>query len=260
MPWIAFGMMTRELRDGEIVVGSATDAGWRVATADLMPRHFALSVRGAEVSVRPCSMDNVVAVNGQQLAGAQAMKDGDVIAAGSGRFAYNVDTPRTSPLDVVKLTQSHLIDTRAKLAYPLNNRSTPIGRDASNDVMLRDPSASRFHAEIRREAGGFALHSMGSAGATVNGTPMKAPRLLAEGDRIEIAFTEFRFTQQQLPTGVTVAPLHSAENDEAARRSTIGSERSVVDEGNSASRHSNRVKLIIALVLVAILALLVRRR
>jgi hypothetical protein len=53
MPWLAFGMMTRELRDGEIIVGSATDAGWRVTTGDLMPRHFSLVAQRARSPFAP---------------------------------------------------------------------------------------------------------------------------------------------------------------------------------------------------------------
>src|SRR4051812_12485799 len=99
MAWLAFGMQTRELRDGDVVVGSATDAGWRVTTADLLPRHFALTVRGREVSVRACTSDNVVAVNGRQVSSQpQVLRDGDIVSAGSGRFAYNDDAPRTTPL------------------------------------------------------------------------------------------------------------------------------------------------------------------
>jgi pSer/pThr/pTyr-binding forkhead associated (FHA) protein len=261
MPWLAFGMMTRELPDGDIIVGSATDAGWRVTTGDLMPRHFSLTVRGREVSVRACTTDNVVAVNGQQLSGQpQTLRDGDVISAGSARFAYNDDAARTTPLDPAEFQPAHLIDERRRLAHPLTNRSTPIGRDTSNDVVLRDPAASRFHAEIRREAGGFALHSIGATGAAVNGVASRTPRLLSEGDEIEIAFETFRFTQQALPSGVTMAPMHVADNDEAARRATLGTERHVVDEDNAAGRHSNRVKTIVAIVLIVVLALLVRGR
>jgi predicted component of type VI protein secretion system len=259
MPWLAFGMLTRELRDGEIVVGSASDATWRVTTADLMPHHFSLVARGKDVTVRACTIDTVVAVNGEQASGEpRLLREGDVIAAGSGRFAYNHDAPRTTPLEPAPQGQAHLIDERRRIAHPLDSRSTPIGRDASNDVVLRDPGASRFHAEIRREAGGFALHSMGATGVSVNGVASRPPRLLAEGDELEIAFETFRFTQRALPPDVGMAPMHSAENDEAGRRATIGSEQLVVDDDNSAGRHSNRVKLIIAIVLIAILALLTR--
>jgi pSer/pThr/pTyr-binding forkhead associated (FHA) protein len=261
MPWLAFGMMTRELRDGEIVVGSAADASWRVTTADLMPRHFVLTVRGREVSVRACTADNIVAVNGQQVsAQPQTLAEGDVISAGSGRFAYNHDAPRTTPLEPLEFSQAHLIDETRRIAHPLNNRSTPIGRDASNDIVLRDPGASRFHAEVRREAGGFALHSIGATGAAVNGVASRTPRLLKEGDEIEIAFATFRFTQRALPPDVGLAPMHSADNDEASRRPTVTSEQLVVEEDNSAGRHARRVKLIVAVLLIVILALVVRSR
>jgi pSer/pThr/pTyr-binding forkhead associated (FHA) protein len=181
-----------------------------------------------------------------------------VVSAGSARFAYNDDAARTTPLDSPEFHQAHLIDGRRRLAHPLNNRSTPIGRDASNDVVLRDPGASRFHAEIRREAGGFALHSIGATSAAVNGVASRSPRLLSEGDEIEIAFETFRFTQRALPSEVTIAPMHAAENDEAGRRATLGSERHVVTEDNAAGRHSNRVKLVVALALIVVLALLLR--
>ena len=254
MPWIAFGMITRELRDGEIVVGSAQDADWRVTTADLLPHHFAVRARGDDVSLRACTADNVVTVNGEQIsAEARPLRNGDVIAAGSGRFAYNVDAPRTTPLDVIEVRQAYLIETAAGVAHPLSQRSTTIGRDASNDVVIRDPAASRFHAEIRSEAGGFALHSMGSGGAKVNGAAALAPRMLKDGDILELAFVEFRFTDKALPPDIGLAPLHSPENDEAGRRPTMGSERLVVDDDNAASRHATQVKLIFAIILVVVL-------
>src|SRR3954465_6885650 len=119
MPWLAFGMMTRELRDGELVVGSAAAAGGRGTTGDLMPRHFALVATGRDVTVRACTSDNVVAVNGQQISGQpQRLHDGDVISAGSGRFAFNDDAPRTSPLEPPNFAQAHLIDERRRVAHP----------------------------------------------------------------------------------------------------------------------------------------------
>jgi len=254
MPWIAFGMMTRELREGDIVVGSAGDADWRVTTADLAPRHFKLSMRGNVVSVQPTSADNVVVVNGGQIGeGDTALRDGDVISVGSGRFAYNVDAPRTTPLDVIEVRQAFLIETAAGVAHPLNHRSTTIGRDASNEIVLKDPGASRFHGEIRNEAGGFALHSIGSTGAKIGDVTITTPRMLKEGDILELAFAEFRFSQRPLPPDIGLAPLHSTENDEFARRPTIGSERLVVNDQNEASRSSNQMKVIFAIMLVGIL-------
>ena len=81
---------------------------------------------------------------------------------------------------------------------------------------MRDPTASRFHAEIRREAGGYALHTMGSSGTRLNGEELHGPRLLHEGDLVEIAFTTFRFTEQSVGAGVTVSAEPVAVGDERA--------------------------------------------
>src|SRR3954463_4312861 len=96
MMWLAFGTQTRKLRDGEIVVGSGADADWRIATADLMPRHFTITVYDLNASLRASSKDSVVVVNGKQLIGIpHLLNDGDVVAAGGGRFIFSEGTART---------------------------------------------------------------------------------------------------------------------------------------------------------------------
>jgi pSer/pThr/pTyr-binding forkhead associated (FHA) protein len=205
--WLAFGSETRELRDGEIVVGSGADADWRLPTADLMPRHFAITVYDLNVSLRPVSKDIVVAVNGTQLSGApRLLNDGDVISAGSGRFVFSDDVPRLTPTATPAVERAYLIDEGRNVAYELVSRSTPIGRDSSNAIVVRDPGASRFHAEVRREAGGFALHSMGSSGTIRNGRRLDGPVLLGDGDTIEVAFVRYRFGLNP-PPSVPVASV-----------------------------------------------------
>jgi pSer/pThr/pTyr-binding forkhead associated (FHA) protein len=218
--WLALGSQTRELRDGELVVGSGADADWRIATADLRPRHFTIVVYGLNASLRPTSKDNVVAVNDRQLIGAtHLLNDGDVIAAGSGRFVFSDDAPRIESVEA-RTDPAYLIDDGAKVAHPLMSRSTTIGRDASNTIVLKDPSASRFHAEIRREAGGFALHTMGSAGTSRNGKKLGPPVLLDDGDVIDIAYVPFRFAREK-PDGVAIAGLHDVTSDLAQRQPTL---------------------------------------
>ena len=88
-------------------------------------------------------------------------------------------------------------------------------------MLLRDPSVSRFHADIRAEAGQFVLYSMGSAGTKVNGHNLSAPQMLQEGDRIDIGDTTFVFTRT-LPQGVAVADMSTdAEEEIVTRRSTV---------------------------------------
>ena len=222
MAWLSFETTMRELRDGEIVVGSGADADWRVATADLMPRHFLLTVHGLNTSIRPHSADIVVVVNDKQiLSGYHLLNDGDVISAGRGRFMYGEEAPRVEGVEPANAEGGYLVDDGAKVAYELINRSTAFGRDASNAVVIADPRASRFHGEVRREAGGFALHSMGSSGTRLNGAPMDGPRLLVEGDLVEVAYTTFRFTRVKPGGEVHLVQSNTSLNDAAGSAATL---------------------------------------
>ncbi len=225
--WLSFGVQTRELRDGEIVVGSGADADWRIATADLMPRHFTLVVHGLNVNLRPSSRTNVVAVNGRQLVGTtHLLNDGDVISAGNGRFLFSEQEPRLLPPE----TNGHpafLVDEAGDIVHPLTSRSTTLGRDGSNAIVVRDPAASRFHAEVRREAGGFALHTMGSSGTAVNGRRIGPPLLLSDGDEIEIAYRKFRFVRE-LPGGMAIAEVPGGTGEIGLRNPTLSTGRFTV--------------------------------
>jgi len=204
--WLAFGNQTRELRDGDIVVGSGADADWRIATADLWPRHFTVTVYGLNASLRAASRDNVVAVNDKQLVGIpHLLNDGDVIAAGGGRFVFSDDAPRVEPLPPESTEPVYLVDISGNHGRRLLSRSTTLGRDASSTIVVNDPAVSRFHAEVRREAGGFALHSMGGAGTLLNERRLSTPLMLAEGDVIEIARRKWRFTRIA-PQAATAGP------------------------------------------------------
>jgi pSer/pThr/pTyr-binding forkhead associated (FHA) protein len=154
----------------------------------------------------------------------------------------------------VGLPSAYLIDDRAKIAHVLTVGSTSIGRDASNEIVIRDPSASRFHAEIRQENDTFVLHSIGATGTLLNAKPLTGPHTLTEGDSVEIAFVRLRFARS-VGAGIGAAPPHSRKNDEVSRRPTHGSdERMVVDEGNLAGRDLRRVQ-IAALVIVILIGL-----
>ncbi len=229
MAWLEYGGRLRRLNDGETVVGSVPAAGLQVADADLLPRHFVLRVAGDGVWIRAWSGDAVVALNGKQIGGQEGqLAEGDTISAGSVHFHVwrsKPDLPVTSDTEDRKPWRAHLIDIRERVAYPLDRLSTNIGRATANVIRLRDPSASRFHAQVRREAGGFALHSVGSSGTRVNGRRVGSPQLLDDGDEIEIAYTTLRYTRATPPEGVTIVPRTEGDGGEAAERPTIVRER-----------------------------------
>lgn len=146
-----------------------------------------------------------------------------------------------------------LVNDAKQIAHPLLPGSTAIGRDESNAVVLHDPAASRFHAEVRRGSDGFSIRSMGAMGTLVNGTPVEQPRLLAEGDVVALAFETFRFTRTA-PSGpvrlATRAPGLGRSAESAKRPTLQPGERVVVEDQNPAARHTRRVQLLVGLGLV----------
>jgi predicted component of type VI protein secretion system len=264
MAWLEYGGRLRRLSDGETVVGGAPAAGLHVPDVDLLPRHFVLRASGDDVWIRSWSTDAVVALNGKQM-GAQECKleEGDTISAGSAHFHIWRSEPElpavTAEGEGSRSPRAHLIDTRDNVAYPLDRLSTNIGRATANVIRLKDPTASRFHAQVRREAGGFALHSVGSSGTRINGRRVGSPQLLDEGDEIEIAYTTLRYTRATPPDGVTIIPRTGGEPGEASERPTIVRERiSLRRLGRAAARQRLGAPALLvggALIILALVAL-----
>jgi FHA domain/Domain of unknown function (DUF1707) len=79
------------------------------------------------------------------------------------------------------------------LALPETEGTVTLGRSRTCDCVLADPSVSRSHAELRREAGRWLLRDLGSR----NGTRVNGARLLDEaevgpGDRVSFGDARFR--------------------------------------------------------------------
>ncbi len=258
MPFLEHEENTREITSGETLVGSGSQAGWRLQTSDLAARHFSIGVNGDGATVKPYSAQNIVVVNGRQVAlSGVRLADGDQISAGSAHFVYieDVNKPRTASAAVAG-SAAYLVDEREKRAYPLKKKTVNIGRDAASQVPIKDPSVSRFHADVRSEAGQFVLYAMGSAGTRINGQAVSAPQLLEEGDLVEIGGTTLRFTRQAPAGGIKVQS--GADNDledASARRSTMIGERLVTGERETPGGRSNRGIIIGVIVLLVIVAI-----
>jgi pSer/pThr/pTyr-binding forkhead associated (FHA) protein len=80
--------------------------------------------------------------------------------------------------------------------YGLSQR-TRLGRAPDNEIVLRDPQASRYHAMIALSGSGYVLSDLGSANGTlVNGVRMGQPSALRHGDLIVIGGEQLRFQQR----------------------------------------------------------------
>lgn len=253
MPVLENNGTTRELTTAETVVGSGATATWRVPGADLAAKHFIVAVgEDGNVSVRSCSTQNVVVVNGRQL-GVRPLPlaDGDTIAAGSTQFVFARDANALQPAREPDSSAAHLVDERNRVAFPLSRRSVSIGRDQASIIAVRDPQVSRFHADVKSEAGVYVLYSMGSAGTKVNGHGVAAPRVLEPGDRIEIGGTSLTFTRGALPSGVR--PTKGEDADDAtewSRRPTVTSAILTTGESQRMETPGRSPVMMIGIVLV----------
>ncbi len=82
---------------------------------------------------------------------------------------------------------------KAGFKFNLEAAKTRIGRSEENEVVLADPRASRFHAEVDRAPEGYIIRDLGSTnGTTVRGRKVQE-RLLEDGDTLVIGETEMRF-------------------------------------------------------------------
>ena len=82
--------------------------------------------------------------------------------------------------------------------YPLDASVVTIGRRDENMIVIKDPTVSRKHAEIRREGEGLVIVDKGStSGITVNGQAINGPHPLRDGDRIGIGSSAVFLIQMQ---------------------------------------------------------------
>ena len=79
-------------------------------------------------------------------------------------------------------------------AFPVPDAGVTIGREVGRDIVLAgDGTASRRHAVVRMEAGGYVIADEGSSNGTyVNGARI-GTQPLRGGDRIRIGQSEFVF-------------------------------------------------------------------
>lgn len=255
MPFLESQGEVREIDASELLVGSGTQATWRIPSADLAARHFAISSSSAGPVLRPLSTQHLVVVNGRAIGEPTPLADGDVIAAGTARFLFleRAEGPRPDAWDAPQRI-GYLLHEGERQAYPLDRRAVTIGRDSASRVVLRDPTVSRFHADVRREAGQYVLYSMGSAGTQVNGQRAAGAQLLEEGDRIEIGDTTLVFTYRE-PQGLTLVRGGDESEDTTSRRETVMHQRAVEYEGDGGDGRKRTMLMGLAAV-VAVVALL----
>ena len=92
-------------------------------------------------------------------------------------------------MPLLQIKSGATADTGRKLTLDPQQPIT-IGRAPGNALVLADNKASRQHADVRSENGGFLIADRGSSfGTLVNGQKIDAPATLKHGDEIMIGTT-----------------------------------------------------------------------
>lgn len=142
-------------------------------------------------------------------------------------------------------------------AFPVSEHPVRIGRDGSNDVVLRDSAVSRFNTEIRRENDQSVLSSPGSTPALLDGVPITDPVVLSEGARIEVGSAVFTYTEKRLPIGVSIVERAKGRgrsgDDVANRRDTIKHPLMKGPATEPAGDPQLRMKILIAIAVLVII-------
>lgn len=147
--------------------------------------------------------------------------------------------------------RAYLVYEFERRAYPLSDAAFTIGRDAASNIVVREPSVSRSHAEVRAEGGEYVLHASGATGTRLNGHTINTPRQLRDGDRIEIGTAELTFRRSKLPLGVSVVDRAESPpiDDVLSRRTTITNP--ILGVGHDLDDQHKRWPILLMLVILA---------
>ena len=82
---------------------------------------------------------------------------------------------------------AHLQDSVTGEEYDLNMWESSIGRSKACDVVVNDPTASRFHAVIARRVNGWYIYDLNSKnGISVNGEKIERKSVIEGGDTVTL--------------------------------------------------------------------------
>lgn len=148
---------------------------------------------------------------------------------------------------------AYLVYEFERRAYPLSDTGFTIGRDAAANIVVREPSVSRSHAEVRAEGGEYVLHTSGATGTRLNGHTINTPQQLRDGDRIEIGTAELTFRRSKLPLGVSVVDhIEPRQDDVLSRRTTITNP--ILGVGHDVDDQRKRWPILLLLAVLAVIA------
>ena len=109
--------------------------------------------------------------------------------------------------------------------YPIANSAVSLGRGLRNDATLLDPSASREHARLLREADGWWIENLSSANPLWVEAETVAPgerALVPPGSRFQLGATMLQFLAPDTSEGRNVAPTGAPQTQATGEMTALG--------------------------------------
>ncbi len=216
-----------ELKDGDVVVGSAPEAQVMIAAPGIGARHCVLRTRGEQTMVRALDEQATTVLNGKQITIDTPLKPGDlllfakvgcrIVAVEKAATAAPIRKPAPAP------TGDDDGRTRVRMALPkfmMRGVSGPtfgktyavvgsltIGRNPDCDIPIVSDEISRHHAKLQVVPGGVMVEDLGSANGTfINNQRVHGSTLMKANDELRLDTVRFLLvspTAEPHPTPVT---------------------------------------------------------
>lgn len=208
-------------RDKSISIGRRDNNDIIIANLTVSGNHAKIDYKGDGYLITDLKSKNLTFVNDQQITSAH-LNDNDVIGIGKHTLLFNiedgdiVEIPNESGMDqtMAMNTDAHKdvikhatlkMKTEKRVAMlgfieggdgkiELNRKIMRIGKDPSNDIVIKGFMISKAVAVLNQTPKGYSISHCGSlTKVTVNNKVLKDPVLLEEFDVIKIGATEFQF-------------------------------------------------------------------
>jgi ABC-type multidrug transport system ATPase subunit len=170
----AQGSQDFRLEKDLLVLGRDPNSDIVINLPEISARHAQLKQCDGSYEIIDLNSRNGLIYQGRRIA-QQLLADGDVLHIGT---AVTLSYHDIALPEIAALKQQLNLGGRTTLS---------LGRDPQNDTVIDHPTVSRFHAQIARQDGSFAIVDLNSSNGTfVNGKRVTGKRCLRPGDSIRI--------------------------------------------------------------------------
>jgi pSer/pThr/pTyr-binding forkhead associated (FHA) protein len=191
-----------ELQEDVVSIGRGAKNSIIIHDNEVSREHCRLIRVVDDYELEDLNSSNGTYINGQRVAGNWLLQPGFLVELGETiTLEYERGTPGSStgseretqeapPQPVETFNRSLLMITQGPdsgHSLALTNRSTTIGRDLSNELVIQDPEVSRFHVRIQLTNKGHVVEDIGSTnGTTLNNEPLIDVSLLQHNDVLRL--------------------------------------------------------------------------